>query len=256
MPRPPRPWFRMWSELMHSQKIHAMPDKLVKPWLFLLCMASEHDPRGTLPPVQKIAFALRIKEERAKSILADLMNLRLVAFDGGHYVMHDWLAWQPDSDANLSPGRSGRHAIGTPKERDRNAEGTPSARLDREGEGEEEKKREKERESAETRAPFEFNLEPPFPDDPDEKTGLVAEYLKHYRVRTGSDYPGVGVVADLKELERDFGYDACAQAMNDTGWEKGPKWIRPRLEERRARGARGEFVTATPSKKSLRYDDS
>lgn len=122
MPRPARPWFRFYSEAMESLKVHELPDRLAKPWLLMLCLANVSTPRGRLPTTAKVAFALRVKEEKVDGLIAALSERGFIDFDGSHYVMHQWDEWQHDSDANLTDGRRGRNAVSPPLERAKNAE--------------------------------------------------------------------------------------------------------------------------------------
>lgn len=94
------------------------------------------------------------------------------------------------------------------------------------------------------------NLEPPFPDEP----GFVGEFVRHWETKHGR-HPGGSMVSDAAQLERDFGFDACMQVCQDTNWEKGPAWLRPKLEQRaRAPVGVGASTTLAPRPKSLLYD--
>ena len=106
MPRPAKPWFRMYADLVGNQKVWALPDRLVRPWLVLLGLACNNVPRGRLPASERIAFALRMKEEKALSVIASLTTAGLIDKEAEHYVMHDWDDWQRDSDTRETPGRT------------------------------------------------------------------------------------------------------------------------------------------------------
>jgi len=117
MPRSPRPWFRFYSEATESLKVHELPDRFVKPWLFMLCLANANEPRGRLPSISKVAFALRVKEDKAKALIAGLVDRRFIDYDGKHYVMHQWDDFQRDRDVSptLRDGESRiNHANVTP----------------------------------------------------------------------------------------------------------------------------------------------
>lgn len=140
MPPRPRPWFRFYSEAADSLKVHELPDRLVKPWLIMLCLANVNTPRGRLPSPQKVAFKMRVKEEKAKALIADLVTRHFIDYDGAHYVMHEWDDWQKDRDVapSLRDGkRDDNHAI-----RD---ESVTEITLEKEEEKEEEKEREKDK---------------------------------------------------------------------------------------------------------------
>lgn len=152
MPRSPRPWFRFYSEATESLKVHDLPDRLVKPWLFCLCLANVNKPRGRLPSTAKVAFSMRVKEEKAKALIAELVNRRFIHYDGAHYVMHEWDEFQADRD--IPAGKRGD------KSRDSHANDAESPREshDRvEEEKEKEVEKEKEREEDEE-APARRNI--------------------------------------------------------------------------------------------------
>lgn len=99
MPRSPRPWFRFYSEALESRKAQKLKPPLFKHWVNLLCLANIETPRGSLPCLEDIAFAMRpLSESAIADVLEELVALGMVdAFDG-KFVMHDWDEWQPDSD--------------------------------------------------------------------------------------------------------------------------------------------------------------
>ena len=132
MPRPSRPWFRFYSEALESRKAQSLEPRLFKHWVNLLCLANITKPRGTLPTLQNSAFALRLDTHETNDILQELKRQRFLDKVGNRYKMHDWPEWQFESDANLTPGRVNRahnshggNTKGTPRERGRNAVGTP-----------------------------------------------------------------------------------------------------------------------------------
>ena len=220
MPRPARPWLRLHAEIAYNPKFHEMPDRLVKPWVILLGLACVATPRGSLPALKTCAYHMRVKEEKAKGIIAALVTLHWIDFDGTHYVMHDWDEHQKDSDVNASPGRSKRHAgnaVGTPLEHGRNTVGTLSERLEEEGEKEvdQEKEVEGEEEARAPANPFAFT------------------YARHYQQRHAGNPPAAVEHAAALAIEREFGADACIQLGNDLDWQKHPNYMRPILEERR-----------------------
>lgn len=98
MPRPAKPWFRFYSEALESRKVQALPGPLFKHWLNLLCLTNISKTRGQFPPMEDIAFALRVKEEVAQKIIADLVERRFIDWVAGGLVAHDWPDWQRDRD--------------------------------------------------------------------------------------------------------------------------------------------------------------
>lgn len=108
MPRPARPWFRFYSELLESRKAQdlgrSQPELFVH-WVNLLCLANVSKPRGRLPVLQDVAFALRLSEQEAEKVLSELRKKRFIDRSGNRHVMHDWDEWQYESDARLTSGR-------------------------------------------------------------------------------------------------------------------------------------------------------
>lgn len=252
MPRPPRPWFRMWSEMLDNAKLHnlnaARPD-LIYPWLSLLALANVTEPRGYLPKdVVKIAFALRESPQKTADILSDLQHHKLIDVKGGRLVMHKWHDWNPDSDANLTEGRAKRNER-TPKERgknavrtrngtEQNAVRTPLERLEEEKEKDIEKDKEGEEET-ETRAPAN-----PF----------AFTFAKRYAEKHGGRPPSPIEHAAALALEREYGSDACIQAASDFDWQKHPNYLRPVLQERRDKPREPVAANGIKPRKSLIYD--
>lgn len=113
MPRPARPWFRIWSELLESRKAQSLgrerPELFVH-WINLMCLANVSTPRGSIPAVQDVAFALRLDEQAANKVLTELRQKRFIDSAGRRLVMHDWEDWQKESDARNTSGRSAADA--------------------------------------------------------------------------------------------------------------------------------------------------
>ena len=71
-------WFRLYSSVLNDPKVQQLPPVLFKHWINILCVASEHEPRGTLPPIKDLAFALRMKPVRCEQILESLVAAGLL----------------------------------------------------------------------------------------------------------------------------------------------------------------------------------
>lgn len=155
MPRPPRPWFRFYSEILESRKAQALGRKnpmLFVHWVNLLSLANVTRPRGSLPSAADMAYRLRVSEPEVDAILKTLRSMRFIDKHGSRLSMHDWDEWQYESDANQTPGRKTR-AHGTSKERGRNALNTPKERIEAEAEADTEAEKETEAEADTTRRP-------------------------------------------------------------------------------------------------------
>lgn len=60
-------WFRLYDELLDDPKVQALPPEDFKAWINLLCLANRNE--GRLPSVEAIAFALRIDNIAAGSLV-------------------------------------------------------------------------------------------------------------------------------------------------------------------------------------------
>lgn len=76
-------WFRFYSEALDNPKVQLLPGDLFKAWVNLLCLANRAEPRGTLPPVAEVAFALRASEDQTAEWLAELERRGLLETGDG-----------------------------------------------------------------------------------------------------------------------------------------------------------------------------
>jgi 5-methylcytosine-specific restriction endonuclease McrA len=112
-------WFRLYSFVLHDPKTQRLSPALFKRWINLLCLASESEPRGALPSVLDIAFALRVKPCGAERVLAQLRQARLVdRTPEGRDFFHNRTqrqlkseGWRDDHRLPLSEWRSARVAV-------------------------------------------------------------------------------------------------------------------------------------------------
>lgn len=243
MPRAPKPWFRFYSEAVDNAKVHALPDRLVKPWLFLLCIANTNKPRGRLPSVGTLAFKLRRKASVVEEIILGLSRLGFLRLEGNVYVMNDWDEWQADRDVSVSL----RHANVTPTSQESHARSEREKEQDKEGEREEEKEGE---ETQIARAPA---IHPDL-DHSDLETGspysapFTLSYVKHYEQREAKP-PSPLEQSAARLIERDYGEEECTAVAESFDWLKHPNYMRPILEERkngskRSRAGRGKSAAA------------
>ena len=92
-------WFRMYSEILQDPKVQRLPGALFKHWVNLLALANIGEPRGALPALEDIAFALRVKPVEAEAILAKLVERGLLdQGEDGQISAHNWSKRQRDSD--------------------------------------------------------------------------------------------------------------------------------------------------------------
>ncbi len=92
-------WFRMYSSILNDPKMQRLSPALFKHWVNILCLANESEPRGLLPDVDDIGFALRMKPSEAKSIVTQLDRAGLIdRTPQGRYFPHNWPQRQRSSD--------------------------------------------------------------------------------------------------------------------------------------------------------------
>lgn len=105
-------WFRFYDDVVNDPKVQRLAPDLFKAWVNILCIISKAD--GALPPIEEVAFTLRVKVERATKWVNDLTAGELLDLrDDGSFVAHNWNARQFKSD--VSNERVKRH-----RERQRN----------------------------------------------------------------------------------------------------------------------------------------
>lgn len=98
-------WFRLDDDVVNDHKVQRLPDALFKAWINMLCVACKND--GRLPPLEDIAFALRVDGAKATEILVKLVQAQLVDRDEAGHFPHEWEKWQykvkevlPDGEAD------------------------------------------------------------------------------------------------------------------------------------------------------------
>lgn len=90
-------WFRLYDCVLDDPKVQRLPPPLFKHWINLLCLANQSTPRGTLPAVPDIAFRLRIGEDQAHDVIAQL-NAAGLLDQGETLEPHNWPNRQKRSD--------------------------------------------------------------------------------------------------------------------------------------------------------------
>ncbi|WP_143039853.1 hypothetical protein [Bradyrhizobium lablabi] len=90
-------WWRAYDEAVDDPKLCLLSDKQHRAWFNLCCIASQND--GRLPPIAAVAFKLRMPVARAKSLVAELVALRLIDMDpAGTCQPHNWNERQYKTD--------------------------------------------------------------------------------------------------------------------------------------------------------------
>lgn len=101
-------WLRLYDDLVHNAKVQSLPLKLFRAYINLLCLASKNVPRGQLPDIQKIAFALHVKPAAVRRILDSLCVHNFLQNESGLYLVHDWNECQMQSDDSAIRKRNSR----------------------------------------------------------------------------------------------------------------------------------------------------
>jgi hypothetical protein len=90
-------WFRMYDDLIHDRKVQDLNPATFRGWINILCIASKH--AGSLPPIDDIAFALRIPTPKAAKLIDELTSAGLIdRADNGLLSPHNWEKRQHKND--------------------------------------------------------------------------------------------------------------------------------------------------------------
>jgi hypothetical protein len=120
-------WLRLYHSTLTSEKVQTLEDRVFKFWINCLIVASSNDPRGELPNIKEIAFKTNVRLDYARLYIQKLESRGLVervqltassplgprqvpirselgqsklgpSSDLDTYLVHDWEAYQPESD--------------------------------------------------------------------------------------------------------------------------------------------------------------
>lgn len=96
-------WFRFYTEALNDPKVQKLDGETFKGWVNILCLAAQND--GKLPPLEDVAFALRVTENAARTLVERLSNGGLIdRLNGGRngvtYAPHGWDERQYKSDTS------------------------------------------------------------------------------------------------------------------------------------------------------------
>lgn len=92
-------WLRLYDTILDDPKVQQLPHAVFRSWINLLCLASQSEPRGTLPNIGAIAFRLRISESLAKGHVKTLVTVGLLdETSDGCYEPHNWTGRQRVTD--------------------------------------------------------------------------------------------------------------------------------------------------------------
>ena len=89
----------LWTSILRSQKVAAMPDDLYRMWILCLVVAQEHDHRsGSLPCLEDLAYTLHLDAKECESRASRLNRDGFLDLIEGVYLIHDWGDWKVKND--------------------------------------------------------------------------------------------------------------------------------------------------------------
>lgn len=96
-------WFRVYDELLDDPKVQSLPPEDFRGWVNLLCLANRNG--GRLPSIDAVAFALRIDNIAARSLVDRLATAGLIdtvkgGANGSAIAPHGWSKRQYKSDGS------------------------------------------------------------------------------------------------------------------------------------------------------------
>jgi hypothetical protein len=95
----------MYDDVINDPKVMRLPEATRWHWVAVLCAASKTG--GRVPPLQDLAFMLRMKDSQAATLLAELHAGGLLDKTGDGFVPHNWSGRQYASDSSAE--RMRRH---------------------------------------------------------------------------------------------------------------------------------------------------
>ena len=99
-------WFRFYEGALDDPKVQRLSPQVFKGWVNILCLASKT--KGKLPPLADIAFALRVSDHEADTLIQALVAAGLVDDVGGSMMPHQWYERQYEDKTNKERQRKFR----------------------------------------------------------------------------------------------------------------------------------------------------
>jgi hypothetical protein len=93
-------WFRVYDDVVDDPKVQRLEPLLFKALINLWCLTSTND--GVLPPIDEIAFKLRMNRQKARRVLDALKAAGLFEDDERGTHPHNWKGRQYKSDVGDS----------------------------------------------------------------------------------------------------------------------------------------------------------
>lgn len=91
-------WFRFYDEVLNDRKVQKLSPDLFKGWVNLLCLASAGD--GEIGTVDDVAFSLRMSDDDATELVAQLVRADLIELTETGMRPHAWDKRQFKSDVS------------------------------------------------------------------------------------------------------------------------------------------------------------
>lgn len=92
-------WFRFYDEALDDPKVQRLSATMFRHWVNILCLANREPNRGYLPPLEDVAFGLRVNERKAQQIIDTLVGAGLLTKNPDSTVEpHGWKQRQRVSD--------------------------------------------------------------------------------------------------------------------------------------------------------------
>ena len=81
-------WIKLYQEVLNDYKMAILPDNVWRRCIELFLLAGEYNQAGKLPPVEEIAFRLRVEADQLKTEMQHLERVEILreAVGGGWYV--------------------------------------------------------------------------------------------------------------------------------------------------------------------------
>lgn len=125
---PPKPWFRLYNDVVDDPKVQRLSADLFRSWINILCLASRND--GVLPNVTDLAFGLRIAQADVMTLLDRLTEAELMERTPAGWAPHNWRGRQFASDSSTPRVQQHRHMKQASETVDGNVTGNVSETAD------------------------------------------------------------------------------------------------------------------------------
>lgn len=92
-------WFRVYHDVLDDPKFATLPLEVFGAWVAILGVASQMEPRGTLPSLEEIAFRTRRPVDTLTACVEVMLARKILVKDrAGNLKVYKWDEYQPKSD--------------------------------------------------------------------------------------------------------------------------------------------------------------